>query len=1029
MISGFFIDRPVAANVLAWLMVLLGLVSLYRLPVEQYPQISPPTIVVSTVYPGASATVVAETVATPIEQQVNGVEGMLYMSSTASADGAYALTVTFGVGTPLDIAQVLVQNRVAAAEPQLPEEVRRQGVTVKKQSTSIVMGIFLTSPDGRYSDLYLANFAALRLRDPLSRVAGVSDVVVRGVGSYSMRVWLDPEALRSRGLTAQDLARALAEQNVQVAAGQLGQSPAGEGRAFQVTLRGPGRLTDPREFERVVVKTGPNGRVVHLSDVARVELGSLTYDQFTSLNGKPATGILIYQLPDANALDVSTKVREAGGELARSLPPGIEVRFPCDTTKFVSSAISEVYRTLIEAGLLVLVVILVFLQSWRAVLIPMTTVPVTIIGAFAFMWALGFSVNLLTLLGLVLAIGIVVDDAIVIVENAAHHIDKGDAPREGTIKAMNEVTGPVIGITAVLMAVFVPTVFLTGITGRLYQQFALTIAATALISAINALTLKPAQSASWLRPSGEKTRFGRAFDRVFEKLQSLYVAALRFSLRSVPATVIALVLLLAVTGWVYRSVPTSFLPTEDQGYVIVNVQLPAGASLSRTRAVIAEVDGILRETKGIADWFSLGGFSLLDGAASPSNATIFAVFDDWEARKDPTLSQRAILGKLGKRFEAVQDAVIFAFPPPAIRGLGVANGFQMQIEDRGDVGMKALQEAVEAMTAEAGRRPGLGSASTTFRADVPQYRVDVDREKLKAMDVNLGDVFVTMQAALGSLYVNDFNKFGSIYQVRLQADQRFRMDPEDVGRLTVRNRQGGMVPLGSLVEVVRTVGPQLVTRYNMYPVASINGAAAPGASSGEALHAMERLAAELLPAELGYEWTAISYEEKRSSGQELGIFALSILLVYLVLAFLYESWLIPLAVILVVPIGVLGSALAVLARSLDNNIYTQIGVVIIIALASKNAILIVEFARELVAQGMKPREAAIEAARQRFRPILMTSFAFILGVLPLVWATGAAAASRQALGTAVVGGMITSTVVSIAFVPALFVALSRLTTR
>jgi HAE1 family hydrophobic/amphiphilic exporter-1 len=1024
MISRFFIDRPIFANVIAVIIVIFGLVALWRLPVERYPQITPPTVQISTNYPGANAQVVADTVAAPIEQAVNGVEDMIYMSSTSSSDGSYALTITFEIGTDLNIAQVLVQNRAATAEPLLPEEVRRQGLTVKKQSTNIVLVISLTAPGGAYDSLFMANYATLRLIDELSRVAGVGEVRVSGGGAYAMRVWLDPQRLEARQLTTQDVIAALEEQNVQVAAGAVGQPPAPPGQPFQLTVTSLGRLSDPKQFEQVVVKTGANGRgVVYLRDVARVELGAQTYDTFASRNGLEAASILVYQLPGANALDVSRGVRAAMQRLGQKFPPGLEYAIPFDTSIFVEEAVHEVYYTLIEAGVLVLLVILAFLQDWRAVLVPATTVPVTIIGAFAFLDLLGFSINLLTLFGLVLAIGIVVDDAIVIVENAAHHIDQGMPPREGTIKAMAEVTGPVIAITLVLMAVFVPASLMAGITGQLYRQFALTIAATALISAVNALTLKPAQSARWLRKAPERRNvFSRAFNAVYGLVERGYAWAITRLVR-IPVTVLVVFAgLLVLTGWWYLSLPTGFLPTEDQGYVIVSVQLPDAASQQRTRAVVDRLNTLFGQTPGVDNWFVLGGFSLLDGANEPNAATSFLVVEPWQQRRDPSKSMDAILNRLRGEFADIQGAIVFAFAPPAIQGLGTTGGFQMQVEDREGTDLLELQQRVQEIIVAAQRRPELGPTTSTFRAAVPQVYVDIDRVKVKQQRLSLGDVFNTLQATVGSFYVNDFNKFGRTWQVRVQAAGRYRNRAEDIRRLEVRNAAGQMVPLGAVARVEDTVGPTIINRYNLYPTAAITGAAAPGVGSGQALTAMEQVAGQVLPASMGFDWTGISFQEKRVGGQELIVFGLAVLLVYLVLAAQYESWLLPLAVILVVPLGLLGATALLAARGMDNNVYVQIGVVLIIALASKNAILIVEFARELRLAGRGLHEAAVAAARLRFRPILMTSFAFILGVLPLVWATGAGAASRQSLGTAVFGGMISSTVLAVFVVPVFFVA-------
>lgn len=1027
MLSRFFIDRPVFANVIAILTILFGVVALYRLPVERYPAITPPTVVVSATYPGANAKVVADTVAAPIEQQVNGVEGMMYMSSTSSADGSYSLTITFEIGTNLDDAQVLVQNRTAIAEPTLPEEVRRQGLSVKKQSSNIVLAVSLTSANKTFDGLFLSNYATLRLRDELSRVEGVGEVMVRGVGSYAMRIWLDPDKLAARQLTTQDVTAALARQNVQVAAGQIGQPPSPAGQRFQMTVTTLGRLSDPEQFEGIVLKSSEFGQVVYLRDVARVELGAQSYDSFASRNGMDSANILIYQLPGSNAIDVAKAVHVAMERIKPTLPQGMEYSIPFDTTKFVDAAIHEVYKTLLEAGGLVLIVILVFLQSWRALLIPATTVPVTIIGAFAFMPALGFSVNMLTLFGLVLAIGIVVDDAIVIVENAAHHIEQGMAPREATIQAMNEVTGPVIAITLVLMAVFLPTAFMGGITGQLYRQFALTIAATAFISAVNALTLKPAQCAMYLKPhSGKKNFFTRLFDAVYRPVEWLYAWCVGQLLRVWWLVLVVFVGLAGLTGWWYQQTPTGFLPTEDQGYVIIAVQLPDAASLDRTREVMERMNAVFKNTEGVQHWFVLGGFSLLDGTNAPNGATAFAAWSDWSKRTTPDLSQDALVARLQEEFSRMQEPFVLVLVPPSIQGLGVAGGFQMQVEDREGVGADILQERTQALMDAARTRPEIGSAASTFRAGVPQVYLNIDRNKAERMGVLLSDVFGALQANLGSVYVNDFNKFDRTYQVRVQADASFRGDPGRLRRLEVRNRAGGRVPLATLLTPESRVGPQSITRYNLYQTASINGGSAPGVSSGAALQAMEEVAAQTLPRAMGYDWTGIAFQEKRVSGEAVIVFALAVLLVYLVLAAQYESWVLPLAVILVVPLGLLGVVAAVNLRGMDNNVYTQIGVVLIIALASKNAILIVEFARELRLQGRSIHEAAVEASRLRFRPILMTSFAFILGVLPLAWATGAAAASRQALGTAVFGGMVTSTVLAVFFVPVFYVAIQGL---
>ena len=1122
MISRFFIDRPVFANVIAIVTILFGAVALYRLPVERYPAITPPTVVVSTSYPGANAKVVADTVAAPIEQQVNGVENMMYMSSTSSADGSYSLTITFEIGTNLDNAQVLVQNRIAVAESQLPEEVRRQGITVKKQSSNIVLAISLTAPPrvdrydltldpvaladnkltagavlaaltrqgfkvetrpeagaaayqiavpsgfaadgpagadklmaavldpapgrptprladvgrvsalpGPYDGLFLTNYATLRLRDDLSRVAGVGDVMVRGVGSYAMRIWIDPDKLAARNITTQEVAAALARQNVQVAAGQVGQPPNPSGQAFQMTVTTLGRLTDPAEFEGIIVKAGGAGQIVYLRDIARIELGAQSYDSFNSRSGFDSANVLIFQLPGSNALDVSRGVREAMEKIKPSLPPGIEYSIPFDTTKFVAAAIASVYETLAEAGALVLIVILVFLQSWRALLVPATTVPVTIIGAFAFMPLFGFSVNLLTLFGLILAIGIVVDDAIVIVENASHHIERGLAPREATIRAMGEVTGPVIAITLVLMAVFLPTAFIGGITGQLYRQFALTIAATAFISAINALTLKPAQCAAYLRPHTGRNLFTRIFDTFYRPVERAYGWSVRVLLRVWWLVLLVFAGLAVLTGWLYQQTPTGFLPNEDQGYVLIAVQLPDAASLDRTREVTERMNTVFRKFKDngtVENWFVLGGLSLLDGTNAPNGATAFAAWTDWSRRKTPETQQDELVKQLQIEFGQMQEAFVIVIVPPSIQGLGFAGGFQLQIEDREGVGLAALQERAGAIIDAARTRPEFDPAkfASTFRAGVPQVYLNIDRVKAEQMGVRMNDIFAALQTNLGSVYVNDFNKFDRTYQVRVQAEAWARGEPGLLSRLEVRNRDGGRVPLGTLLTPETRVGPLSVIRYNLYPSAAINGASAPGVSSGDALKAMEEVAARELPPSMGFEWTSIAYQEKRVTGEAVLVFALAVLFVYLVLAAQYESWLLPLAVILVVPLGLFGVVEAVRLRGMDNNVYTQIGVVLIIALASKNAILIVEFARELRLAGRSIREAAVEAARLRFRPIIMTSFAFILGVVPLVIAEGAGAAGRRALGTAVFGGMITATVLAVFFVPVFYVAVQKL---
>lgn len=1024
MISNFFINRPVAANVIALMTLIMGGVGLWNLPVERYPNITPPTIQVTASYPGASAQVMSDTVAAPLEQQINGVENMLYMTSTSSSNGSYSLTVTFEVGTVLEEAQVLVQNRVALAEPFLPSDVRQQGISVKKQSTNILLVVSLTSSDKTFDSLYLSNYATLRLKDELSRVDGVGDVTVSGSGAYSMRIWADPTKMDARGLTFQDLITQLRQQNVQVAAGQIAQPPLDNAQAFQYTMTALGRLSDPEQFENIIVKVGEDGSFTKLRDIARVELDAQTYDTFAQKGGIPTANLLIYQLPGANSLSVAEGVKAAVADLTKKFPVGLESDIPFDTTIFVSSAIQEVYKTLFEAGILVLIVILVFLQDWRAVLIPATTVPVTIIGAFAIMLLLGFSVNLLTLLGLVLAIGIVVDDAIVIVENASQHIERGEAPKEATIRAMREVTGPVIGITAVLMAVFIPTTFLGGITGQLYRQFALTIAATALLSAINALTLKPAQCALWLRPKNENRKklfLSRWFNSAFAYVESAYVFGVGKLITVWPIVLFIFVLTVGGTAWWYRQVPTGFLPTEDQGYLIIAIQLPDVASQERTRGVVEQMNAILTKQPGVKTWFTLGGLSLLESSQSSNAATMFIGLKNWEERTTPEVQQGPLIEQITRKFAVIKDAFILVIPPPAIQGLGSSGGFEMQVEDRGGVGLVQLQAAVDELLSAASLEPTLQRVNSTFRAGVPQLYADIDRAQVMSMQVPLEDVFTTLQASLGSAYVNDFNRFGRTYRVTLQADAPYRDEVDDVRRLNVRNADGKMVSLGSLMKINEIFGPQIIRRFNLYPAANVTGTAAPGTSSGEALQTMSRLAAQRFPDSIAFDWSGVSLQESQAKGEEVFVFGLAVLIVYLILAFLYESWMLPFAVILVVPLGLLGTVASISFAGMDNNVYVQIGVVLIIALASKNAILIVEFARDLRIQGNSIRESAIIAARTRFRPILMTSFAFILGVLPLVFATGAAAASRRAIGTAVCGGMITSTLLAIFFTPVFYV--------
>jgi hydrophobic/amphiphilic exporter-1 (mainly G- bacteria), HAE1 family len=1026
MISKFFIERPVLANVLAILMILIGAVAVYDLPIAQYPDVVPPTVQVTTRYPGASARTLMDTVALPIEQQVNGVENMIYMQSMSASDGSYTLTVTFKIGTDLDAAQILVQNRVSAAISSLPQAVQAQGVTVQKRSTAILLFVTLTSPNDRYDSLYLANYATINLRDELSRLPGVGNVNVFGAGQYSMRVWLDPEKLKARSLNAQDVVLALQQQSQEVTAGQVGMPPTPPGVAFQYTIDVEGRLTDADQFENVIVKTGDNGQITRVRDVGRVELGAQTYSQAFTLSGKQAAGIGIYQLPGANALNVEHAVKTKMTELARAFPQGLDYSIPFDTTLFVNASIHEVYKTLIEAAVLVLIVILVFLQDWRAMLVPATTVPVTIIGAFAMMWALGFTVNFSTLFAIVLSIGIVVDDAIVVVEGAAHNIEKGMNGHDAAIRAMNELLGPIIGITLVLMSVFLPAAFLPGLTGRMYAQFALVIAATALLSAINAVTLKPTQSAMWLRapvPPDQRNAFYRGFNAIYGRMENRYAGLIGHMVNHAGLMTLIAFVIMAAAFYGLSRVPTGFLPIEDQGYVLVSVQLPDAASLERTRKAMAQVSTIAGKDPSVAQVIAISGISVLDNSAPLANAGVaYVVLKDWSERDD----LRAIFARLTPALGAV-DGRVNVLPPPPIQGIGNAGGFSFQIELRdGSTDFQKLQSMTNAVVANAQSQSALQHVATSFRAVAPQLRIDVDRVKAETVHVPVDQVFSTLSTYLGSAYVGQFNKFGRVFQVYAQGDAQFRLRPRDIENLSVRNQQGNMIPLGTLVKVTPVVGTPLISLYNLYPSSTIVGLPATGFSSGQAIHLMEENAAKTLPPGAGSEWTAMSYQEKIVGNQMYFVFAMAMLLVYLVLAGQYESWYSPLAVILSVPLALTGPVLVLEGLRIDNNLYTQIGLILLIALSAKNAILIVEVAREHRVRDGKPIiEAAVDAARARFRPILMTSFAFILGVAPLVIASGAGASARKSIGITVFSGMIASTCLAVLFVPSLFVVIQR----
>ncbi len=1035
MFAKFFIERPVLANVIALVIVLLGGVAMFSLPVAQYPPITPPTVQVTANYPGASAKTLVETVALPIEQQVNGVEKMLYMQSTCTSDGRYTLTVTFDVGTDLDFAQVLVQNRVAAAMSQLPVPVQQQGVVTKKKSTAILQIITLTSTNKAHDGLFLSNFATLALRDRLARLPGVGDVIVFGIGQYSMRIWLDTELMRQRSLTPAEVIKAIQKQNAKVTAGQVGMPPTPAGQAFQLTVNVEGALANAEEFEQIIVKSSTElgGQITRVRDIGRVELGAQTYSQFFKMNGGQAGGIAIYQLPEANALDTAKAVSTALKGYAKNFPAGIRYSIPLDTTLFVRESVSEVYRTLYEAGILVLLVIMVFLQDWRATLVPATTVPVTIVGAFAGMAVLGFTINLLTLFAVVLAIGIVVDDAIVVVEGAAKHIERGKTPKQASIDAMSELLGPIIGITLVLMSVFLPPAFMPGITGQMYRQFALVIAVTALISALNAATLKPTQCALWLRahdPNRKKNFFFRWFNSVYEPTERAYARLIRLMVQRSGLMVVVALALSGLAGWGLTRIPTGFIPIEDQGYVLVAVQLPDGASLDRTERVMDEITRMAQATPGVQDVVALGGLSALDNSSSLANAgMIYLVLKDWSERgKGQDL--RSLYLNLTKQLAQVQEANALVLIPPPIQGLGVSGGFQMQLElTDGSYDFTRLQQEADALVAAAKADPAIQTAFTPFRAQVPQIAVKVDRSQAETLGVAVGDVFDTLQSYLGSTYINLFTRFGHNFMVFAQADAKHRLTADDIKSYWVRNQQGQMVPLGTLAAIKDDHGPSLISLYNLFPTATINGTAAPGFSSGQSLDAMQAIAAKTLGSGMEYEWTAMSYQEKLVGSSTYFIFGLGLLLVYFVLAGQYESWITPGAVILAVPLALLGTVGALKAVGLSNNIYVQIGLVLLIALSAKNGILIVEMAREGRAAGKSIIDAAVEAAHVRFRPILMTSFVFILGVMPLVLASGAGASARKSLGIAVASGMLASTCLAVLFVPSFYVVLQRLSER
>ena len=1036
MISKYFIERPVLANVIALLMVVAGLVAVQALPITEYPDVTPPTVQVTARYPGATARTVIDTVALPIEQQVNGVENMIYMQSYGASDGSYTLTVTFAVGTNPDMAQILVQNRVASALGVLPQVVQVQGVVTQKVSTSILEFVNLTSPSGRYDSLYLANYAVIHVKDELARLPGVGNVVVYGAGQYAMRVWLDPNKLYARGLSTADVVQALQQQSEEVTAGQVGMPPAPPRQNFQYTVDVLGRLSDPDAFADIIVKQEANGAITRVRDLGRVELGAQSYSQDSKVDGKPSAGIGISLTPGANALKVEKEVAAKMVVLARDFPPGLVYGTPYDTTTFINESVSEVYRTLFEAAVLVLVVIMAFLQDWRAMLVPTTTVPVTIIGAFAIMLALGFTVNLSTLFAIVLSIGIVVDDAIVVVEAVSRKIEDGLTPKEAAIEAMDQLFGPIIGITLVLMSVFLPASFLPGLTGRMYAQFALVIAATAFLSAINAVTLKPTQSALWLRkpvPPEKRNAFYRAFNAVYDRAERAYLALIsRIVRHSGLMTGVALVIILVAFFGLSR-VPTSLLPVEDQGYLITAVQLPDGASLGRTERVMSRISALARKNPNVAHVVAISGISPLDSLAPLGNAGLaYVVLKDWSQRSAGG-DMRSLIASFSKSFSTVGDARVLVIPPPAIQGIGNTAGATMQVELRGGSSdLSKLQTATDTLVENAAAQSSLRAVQTTFRTGAPQLYVAINRDQVRELHVTLDEIFSTLGDYLGSSYVGQFNNFAHTFNIYVQGDAQFRLRPQDITNLSLRNTDGAVVPLGALVSVTPTTGPSLLSLYNLYPSSTIVATPAIGVSSGESMNIMEEAAQHTLPNGTGFEWTGMSYQEKIVGGEMYLVFGLALLLIYLVLAGQYESWSMPFAVMLAVPLSLAGPVVVLLAlkgAGYSNSLYVQIGLLLVMALSAKNAILIVEIAREALERGLSPAEAALEGAHTRFRAILMTSFAFILGVAPLVVATGAAENARRAIGMTAFSGMLASTCLAVVFVPAFFVVVQRLVGR
>ncbi|MDH2050701.1 efflux RND transporter permease subunit [Achromobacter marplatensis] len=1038
----FFIARPIFAIVLSLLMLLAGAIAFWQLPLSEYPAVTPPTVQVTASYPGANPEVIADTVAAPLEQVINGVEGMLYMNSQMATDGRMVLTIAFKQGTDPDMAQIQVQNRVSRALPRLPEEVQRIGVVTQKTSPDVLMVVHIVSPDKRYDPLYLSNFAIRQVRDELARLPGVGDVLVWGAGEYSMRVWLDPSKVATRGLTASDVVAALREQNVQVAAGSVGQQP-DTSAAFQVTVNTLGRLASVEQFGEIVVKTGADGQVTRLRDVARVSLGADAYTLRSLIDGESAPALQIIQSPGANAIDVSNAVRDKMETLQRGFPQDIAYRIAYDPTVFVRASLQSVAVTLLEAIALVVIVVVLFLQTWRASIIPLVAVPVSLVGTFAVMHMFGFSLNTLSLFGLVLSIGIVVDDAIVVVENVERHMALGEPPKEAARKAMDEVTGPILAITSVLAAVFIPSAFLSGLQGEFYRQFALTIAISTVLSAINSLTLSPALAAILLKPHHEAAKsdwltrlmgsvfggFFRRFNRFFDKASDAYVGAVR---RAVRGSAIVLLLYAGFVGltWLgFNQVPNGFVPAQDKYFLVGIAQLPSGASLDRTEAVVKEMSRIALAEPGVESVVAFPGLSVNGPVNVPNSALMFAMLKPFDERQDASLTANAIAGKLMGKFSQIPDGFVGIFPPPPVPGLGAMGGFKLQIEDRAGLGFEALAQAQGEIMGKAMQAPELANMLASFQTNAPQLGMEVDRVKAKSLGVSLTDVFETLQINLGSLYVNDFNRFGRTYRVMAQADAPFRMQAEDIGLLKVRNAAGDMIPLSAFVTITRGSGPDRIVHYNGFASADISGGPAPGYSSGQATDAIEKIVSETLPEGMVHEWTDLVFQEKQAGNSALYIFPLAVLLAFLILAAQYNSWSLPFSVLLIAPMALLSAIAGVWVSGGDNNIFTQIGFVVLVGLAAKNAILIVEFARAKEIEGADPLAAVLEAARLRLRPILMTSFAFIAGVVPLVLATGAGAEMRHAMGIAVFAGMLGVTLFGLLLTPVFYVVVRKLALR